>query len=693
MDQRTRSWRRSGGDVGALQQYWHGNIFHPSRADPRVLGAPRRRRCCRACRSWRRRGNVVLVYNLLFLSTFVLSGLGTFLLVRELTKRPRAAFVAGLAFAFAPYRISQFSHLQVLSAQWMPFALYGFHRYFDVRPHAAARRGERGARRAEPVVRLLPAVLLAVRRRSTASSRWPQRGLLRSLRTWRALLLAAAGVGLVDAGHSCPRTWRCAGTATSACARTTRRCSSRRTSMRSARRPTRRHSGAVVIRAFPRGEGELFAGLTVLAFATIALLAGAAHAHRPAPPRGRPSRRRWALRPRRRRAGARDVRARLDAARRQPPNPRGGTALAGFDGALRRGAGRRRPAGGTRAARAPRAARGARLRPGLLCRRRRRDGAPRARSARAVGRPVARLRSVPIVLYAFVPGFDGVRVPARFFMVTALFLSVLAGLGAAWLLARARRAGLVVVALGSALVLAESWVGPMPTNVRLDARGYEFTPRRLDRADTMSPLYRTVRDTARHGSADRVPLRRAGVRHSRHATTPASIAGRSSTATPASSPKTTYAARRFSRTSRSTWTPPPEPSNPQAPPTPSSTKAPSGRPRPRSHRLARLDRRHGHGHVRLGQDADARARAASEQAPPHLRISTSPHHHITTSPHSADFTHAPRSALAYLTTELDTLRQQGLYRTLRVLDGRQQATAPRSTAARSSTSRRTTTSA
>jgi hypothetical protein len=77
--------------------------------------------------------NPVLCYNLLFLSTFVLSGLGGYLFVRELTGSAMAGAVAGLLFAFAPYRIPQSSHLQVLSSQWMPFALYGFRRYFETR--------------------------------------------------------------------------------------------------------------------------------------------------------------------------------------------------------------------------------------------------------------------------------------------------------------------------------------------------------------------------------------------------------------------------------------------------------------------------------------------------------------------------------------------------------------------------------
>ena len=77
--------------------------------------------------------NPILCYNLLFLSTFVLSGLGMFLFVRELTNDRAASFVAGLAYAFAPYRVSSLPHLQVLSSAWMPFVLYGFRGYFATR--------------------------------------------------------------------------------------------------------------------------------------------------------------------------------------------------------------------------------------------------------------------------------------------------------------------------------------------------------------------------------------------------------------------------------------------------------------------------------------------------------------------------------------------------------------------------------
>jgi len=85
--------------------------------------------------------NPILCYNLLFLSTFVLSGLGMFLLGRELTGSGAAGAVAGLAYAFAPYRIASIPHLQVLSSAWMPFVLFGLRRHFAtgrIRPLAGA---------------------------------------------------------------------------------------------------------------------------------------------------------------------------------------------------------------------------------------------------------------------------------------------------------------------------------------------------------------------------------------------------------------------------------------------------------------------------------------------------------------------------------------------------------------------------
>jgi hypothetical protein len=124
------------GDPGALRGFWQGNIFHPA---PLTLAysehlVPQAVAILPVYAATR---NLVLCYNLLFVSTFVLSGLGVYLLARSLTGNARAAFVAGLLFAFCPYRIAQLSHLQILSTQWMPLTLYGLHRFFETRRRRA----------------------------------------------------------------------------------------------------------------------------------------------------------------------------------------------------------------------------------------------------------------------------------------------------------------------------------------------------------------------------------------------------------------------------------------------------------------------------------------------------------------------------------------------------------------------------
>jgi hypothetical protein len=70
----------------------------------------------------------VVVYNLAVLASFVLCGLGAFLLVRELTGSPTAGIVGGLVFAFAPFRFDHYTHLEMLWAPWMPLALWMLHR-------------------------------------------------------------------------------------------------------------------------------------------------------------------------------------------------------------------------------------------------------------------------------------------------------------------------------------------------------------------------------------------------------------------------------------------------------------------------------------------------------------------------------------------------------------------------------------
>jgi hypothetical protein len=69
-------------------------------------------------------------YDLLFLFAYALAFFGAYLLARELGLGPAAAAIAGAAFAFAPYRLEQDGHLQVISSGGIPLAIA-----FAVRGH------------------------------------------------------------------------------------------------------------------------------------------------------------------------------------------------------------------------------------------------------------------------------------------------------------------------------------------------------------------------------------------------------------------------------------------------------------------------------------------------------------------------------------------------------------------------------
>ena len=76
-------------------------------------------------------GEPVGSYNLTLLFGYVLSGGAMYALAWRLTRHGAASFLAGLAFAFAPYRVAQIAHIQVGFAFWAPLALLGLHAYLE----------------------------------------------------------------------------------------------------------------------------------------------------------------------------------------------------------------------------------------------------------------------------------------------------------------------------------------------------------------------------------------------------------------------------------------------------------------------------------------------------------------------------------------------------------------------------------
>ena len=73
----------------------------------------------------------VLVHNSLLLGAVILSAAGMFVLVERLTRNRAAAVIAGIIFAFAPYRFDHYMHMELQWTIWVPWALWAVHRTIE----------------------------------------------------------------------------------------------------------------------------------------------------------------------------------------------------------------------------------------------------------------------------------------------------------------------------------------------------------------------------------------------------------------------------------------------------------------------------------------------------------------------------------------------------------------------------------
>jgi hypothetical protein len=483
------------GDWHALADYWNGNIFYPEKLtlaySEHFTG-----QMLQILPIYAATGNIILCYNLLFISTYVLSGLGMYLLVRELTGRPLAGVLAGVAFAFAPYRADQLAHLQVLSSQWMPLALYGFRRYFTT-----GRRRPLAGASAAMVMQVWSCGYYFLFFVPVAAAYVLYEMIIRRLITSRRVLIDVAAAGALPLLLILPFLLPY-------------------TQLRQEQNMGRRSISEIAVfsadthgfisassrlkfstvRPPSKPENALFPGFTLIAFAIAGIAAGLWSARRKttgAVPRAA----RWRL----------IIGSVLLLAT--------GVLVAGFIKTAMHGAHVAQIAGLT-----------VQLHDGtttlikiVVCF----AGAllllPRVRSVLAGPRgsllsfcvaavgvtallmlgPVMTAGGKPfgdgpyMLLYKYAPGFDGLRVTSRYFMVTLVFLAVIAGLGAAWLITRWKRAGPAIVAMGIAAMMIEGWMAPIDVGAPL-ARGPHphFDPMPFDfpSASTLNPVYARLRD-------------------------------------------------------------------------------------------------------------------------------------------------------------------------------------------------------
>ena len=73
----------------------------------------------------------VLLHNLFILGAIAGSGAAVFALVRYLTGSRGAGVIAGIVFAFAPYRFEHLMHMELQWAMWSPLAFLALHRACD----------------------------------------------------------------------------------------------------------------------------------------------------------------------------------------------------------------------------------------------------------------------------------------------------------------------------------------------------------------------------------------------------------------------------------------------------------------------------------------------------------------------------------------------------------------------------------
>ncbi len=482
-----------GGDFSRLATFFDANIFYPA---PLTLAYSEHLipQALQIFPVYLVTGNPILCYNLAFLSTFVLSGLGMYLLVRELTGNALAGFIAGLVFAFAPYRVAQSSHMQVLSAQWMPFVFYGLTRYFETR-------------RVQPLA--WASVALVVQNLSCGYyllffspfaaiyALWEvwRRGLLRDRRTWMMLCGAGALVAVVTAPFLLPyaalrnEVWG---------ARTIAEVSRFSADVYSyATAFSEQRIWGRLVHAYPKAEGELFPGAVPLLLA----LAGIVLWGNPGSPRR-----------------SRET-AKAGPAPRWLVTTLAALAVLHATGAVIAIVMRRVTIDfwlfEVRLGNVSQLLLRAAILLGLVLllspdARARAAAFMKSRgffvcalvaawwlslgpSPAALGRPLD-LASPYLLLYEYVPGFGGLRVPARFAMIVALMLSVLAGYGAAWF--ATRRWGRFLLAACALAFLAEATSLPFTVNGMGETRRYNLPEARL---------YRPARAPAIYKEAARLP--------------------------------------------------------------------------------------------------------------------------------------------------------------------------------------------
>lgn len=113
--------------LGDPQAFWNAPFFHPT-PDTTTLSDDLLGPATAAWLLERLGLHVVTAFNLLFLLAFVLAGWTASWVARRAGLGRAGALVAGICFTFAPYRWDQMAHFQILLVAFIPLVLWTFDR-------------------------------------------------------------------------------------------------------------------------------------------------------------------------------------------------------------------------------------------------------------------------------------------------------------------------------------------------------------------------------------------------------------------------------------------------------------------------------------------------------------------------------------------------------------------------------------
>jgi hypothetical protein len=116
--------------ITRTEHVFDGNIFYPERRTLAYSDAMLVEGALAAPMIWAG-VRPVFVHNVMMLGAIALSGAAMFALVLYLTGSRSAALLAGIVFAFAPYRFEHLMHMELQWTMWMPLAFLAFHRTLE----------------------------------------------------------------------------------------------------------------------------------------------------------------------------------------------------------------------------------------------------------------------------------------------------------------------------------------------------------------------------------------------------------------------------------------------------------------------------------------------------------------------------------------------------------------------------------